>query len=85
MNRASLWTAAAGLLVSLFVSVAAYVFFDTLLFFLFVPFVPILARGAVARPPEKRCPACCFQTRSADANYCPLDGTELESPAREDG
>jgi len=85
MNRASLLTAAVGLFASLVLSVAAFVLFDTLLLFLFVPFVPILARGAVTRPPEKRCPACGFRTRATDGDYCPRDGTELESTTAEDG
>lgn len=77
MRRASLVTAAAGLLGSLFVSVAAYVYFDTLLLFLFVPFVPFLFRRSTERPPLKRCPSCGFSTRSPDYEYCPRDGSEL--------
>lgn len=38
-------TALAGLAISLVVSVAAYVYFGTLLLFLFVPFVPFLFPG----------------------------------------
>jgi len=37
-------TAAVGLFVSLAVSFAAWYYFDTLLFFLVVPFVPVLFR-----------------------------------------
>ena len=78
MRRASLVAAAAGLLGSLLLSVAAYVYFDTLLLFLFVPFVPFLFRRSTDRPPVRRCPTCGFRTRSPEFDYCPRDGTELE-------
>ena len=67
-------TALAGLLVSLAVSVAAYVFFEAVFLFFLVPFVPLLARSA--RPPVRTCPECGFRSRQYD--YCPRDGTELE-------
>jgi len=69
-------TALVGLAVSLAVSVAAWVLFDALFVFLLVPFVPLLLRGE--RPPLRRCPACGFETRAADVQFCPRDGTELE-------
>lgn len=73
-------TAAAGVLVSLVISVAAWIYFDTLLLFLVVPFVPFLFRGGrtVQRPPLNRCPVCGFETREPTFTHCPRDGTELE-------
>jgi hypothetical protein len=78
-------TAAVGLLVSLAVSVAAWYYFDTLLLFLFLPFVPILfrggsddRRGAASLNPVKECPRCGFRTRNPEFSHCPRDGTRLE-------
>jgi hypothetical protein len=75
-------TAAVGLGVGLLVSLAAWVYFDTLLLFLVVPFVPFLFRrgsgGDAERPPERRCPVCEFRTRSPEYDYCPRDGSRLE-------
>lgn len=73
-------TALAGLALSIAVSLAAYVYFDTLLLFLFVPFVPILLRGGLEResaPPLQRCPRCDFTTRDPGFDYCPRDGSRL--------
>ena len=78
MRRSSLATAAAGLAVSLLLSVAAYVLFDSLLLFLFVPVVPFLLRSSDAEPATRVCPECGFESRSPEAAYCPRDGTELE-------
>lgn len=73
-------TAATGLVVSLAISVAAWYFFDSLLLFLFVPFVPFLFRGGMreARPSVRRCPTCDFETRNPEYTHCPRDGTRLE-------
>ncbi|MFC7096321.1 hypothetical protein [Halobaculum marinum] len=73
-------TALVGLAVSLAVSVAAWYYFDTLLVFLFLPFVPVLFRGLTGgedRQPAKTCPTCGFETRARDVNYCPRDGAQL--------
>ena len=90
MRRASLATAVAGLTLSLLGSVVAWVYFDSLLFFLFVPFVPILfGRGlgdrTDGRPTLRRCPRCEFQTKQADFEYCPQDGARLERASAGDG
>ena len=77
MARARLLTAVAGVAVSLAVSIAAYVLFDTLLVFLFVPFVPFLFRDRRTPRAERRCPQCGWRTRSAEFEYCPRDGTRL--------
>lgn len=72
-------TAAAGLALSLLVSVAAWIYFETLLVFLLVPFVPLLFRRRDGgRPTSRRCPVCGFQTRVPEFTHCPRDGTELE-------
>ena len=86
------YTAALGLLVSLAVSVAAWLLFDVLLLFLFVPFVPFLL-GRARRdseadrdrgPPTVRaCPVCGYRTRDPDHDYCPRDGHRLERPERD--
>ena len=76
-------TAAAGLVVSLAVSALLYWQFNTLVLFLFVPFVPFLfLRGDRDRQPRRQCPECGFSTREASVRYCPRDGTELEERAR---
>jgi hypothetical protein len=77
-----LLTGLVGLALSLAVSVAAWVHFDTLLLFLFLSLVPFLFRGRGAdstdRPETRRCPVCGFETRDPSFGYCPRDGTELE-------
>ncbi|MFB6096531.1 MAG: hypothetical protein ABEJ74_04000 [Haloferacaceae archaeon] len=72
-------TAVLGLLLSVAISVIAWVYFDTLFLFLFVPFVPLLLRrGRESSPPVKTCPECGFRTRAPDYTHCPRDGAELE-------
>jgi len=75
-------TAALGLLVSLAVTVALWQYFDTLLVFLLVPFVPILFRGVGNDGPTiaQECPHCGFQATSDAYDYCPRDGSRLETP-----
>jgi hypothetical protein len=79
-------TAAVGLLVSLLVTAALWWYFETLLVFLFLPFVPLLFRGigddggpAIVQ----ECPHCGFQATSEAYDYCPRDGSRLESTERE--
>lgn len=69
-------TALVGLLASLAISVLAWQYFDTVLFFLLIPFVPFLFRGRSS--PTKRCPRCGFETTSEGFEYCPRDGSRLE-------
>ena len=75
-------TAVVGLGLSLLVSLAVWVYFDTLLLFLLVPFVPFLfrrgSREDAERPPARSCPVCGFRTRSPEYDYCPRDGNRLE-------
>ena len=75
-------TALAGLGVSLLVSVLAWYYFETLLLFLVVPFVPLLLRGRGEadrhQTAVRRCPACGFRTADADFEFCPRDGTRLD-------
>lgn len=87
MVDSRLLTAAAGLVASLAVSVLLWVYFDTVLFLLFVPFVPFLFRGfsddkrRQQRPRE--CPQCGFQTLDGEYDYCPRDGRRLTEPREE--
>ncbi len=73
-------TALVGLLGSLIVSIAAWVYYDTLLFFLIVPFVPLLFRRQLGgeRPSVKRCPVCGYETREPSYTHCSRDGAALE-------
>jgi hypothetical protein len=72
-------TALVGLFASFAVSVLAWQYFDSFLFFLLIPFVPFLFRGrSSSRPAMKRCPRCGFETSSREFEYCPRDGTRLE-------
>lgn len=72
-------TALVGIALSVAVSVVAWIYFDTLLVFLLIPFVPFLfrGRGAEERAHVKECPECGFGTRDPEVLYCPRDGTEL--------
>ncbi|SDZ92007.1 hypothetical protein SAMN04488065_1222 [Haloplanus vescus] len=72
-------TAVAGLAASLLVSAAAWYYFDTLLFLLVLPFVPLLWRRSASTPSVRRCPACGFSSRDPSVEYCPRDGTPLDS------
>lgn len=75
-------TALAGFFASLLLSVVLWWQFDTLAFFLFVPFVPFLFRGMGSGEGQRRgvrvCPVCEFQTTNEAYEYCPRDGTRLE-------
>ncbi|MFQ3320508.1 MAG: hypothetical protein ACI8UR_001210 [Natronomonas sp.] len=74
-------TALAGLIGSVLVSALIYYYTGSLLFFLFVPFVPFLfGAGESETTPErplKTCPRCDFETRSEEFDYCPRDGSPL--------
>lgn len=70
-----------GLLASVLVSVIAWVAFDTIVLFLLIPFVPLVwwrVDGSESRP-VRRCPQCGFSTTTPGYDYCPRDGTRLES------
>jgi hypothetical protein len=74
-------TAVAGVVVSLLLSAALWWYFETFVFFLFVPFVPFLFRRHA--PPTRdesgrTCPTCGFRTQSESYAYCPRDGTKLD-------
>ena len=71
-------TAVLGLLLSLAISVLVWWYFDSLLLFVVVPFVPFLFRTRGEKPPVKTCPTCGFRTRDPSVNFCPRDGTALE-------
>lgn len=80
MDRSRTVTAAVGLLASLLLSVAVWWYFNSLVLFLVVPFVPFLLRGGEKRvvPETRRCPACGFETTNDAYDYCPRDGRRLE-------
>jgi hypothetical protein len=77
-------TALAGLALSFLVSVVLWWQFDTLAFFLFVPFVPFLFRRGARSDPDRddpkirTCPVCRFETTDDAYEFCPRDGTRLE-------
>jgi hypothetical protein len=72
-----LLAAAAGVAVSLLVSVLVWVVFDVPFLLFFVPFVPFLFRRESDRT-VRRCPVCEFQTTDGEYDYCPRDGHRLE-------
>ena len=71
-------TAVVGLLASLLISAVAWLYFDTFLLFLLVPFVPFLFRRSGSARPVRECPACGFRTTDSEFRHCPRDGTTLE-------
>lgn len=77
-------TAVLGLTVGLTISVLAWIYFETLLLFIFLPFIPFLfwrprSTGTNGPVPQVReCPVCGFQTRNPEFEYCPRDGHRLE-------
>ncbi|WP_435346707.1 hypothetical protein [Haloarchaeobius sp. HRN-SO-5] len=74
-------TAVVGFLLSLLVSIVLWRYFGTVVFFLFVPFVPFLfrrGRSAAGTERVRSCPTCGFRTTDDSYSYCPRDGTRLE-------
>lgn len=74
-------TALAGFAISALISAAAWLLFDTLLLFLFVPFVPLLLRRVGSAEPEREaleCPACGFRATDPSYEFCPRDGSRLD-------
>ncbi|MDY6779644.1 MAG: hypothetical protein SV760_03680 [Halobacteria archaeon] len=72
-------TALLGFAVSVVVSLALALYFDTLFVFLFLPFVPFFLGGEEEEPPVKECPECGFTTRHEGYDHCPRDGSELDT------
>ncbi|MFW6448696.1 MAG: hypothetical protein ACOC0X_04025 [Halobacteriota archaeon] len=76
--RTARWsTAAVGLLASLAISAVLWWYLGTVVFFLFVPFVPFVLRPR--RQPMRTCPRCGFRSDDPDVAYCPRDGTRLSA------
>lgn len=78
------FSALVGLLLGLLLSVVAWVYFDTLALFLFLPLVPFLFRfpGDSSDDASVRsCPVCGFRTRDPSYEHCPRDGHRLETDA----
>lgn len=79
--RSSTKTALAGFVGSLVLSAVLWWYFQSFVFFLFLPFVPFLFRrssGSASEPTVSECPQCGFRTRDDSFEYCPRDGTRLE-------
>ena len=79
--RSQIATALVGLVASLAISVLAWWYLGTLLFFLFVPFVPFLFSRRGGTPVEREirtCPRCEFRTERNDYEFCPRDGARLQ-------
>ncbi len=70
-------TAAVGVAVSLLVSVALWWYFESFVFFLFLPFVPFLLRDDGGTERGRECPRCGFRTEAEEYEFCPRDGTRL--------
>ena len=74
-------TPLAGLAAGPGLSAALYLYTGSVLFFLFVPFVPVLpgAGGSADRtaPPQTACARCSFRARNPAFEYCPRDGSRL--------
>ncbi|WP_424016582.1 hypothetical protein ACOZ4N_11815 [Halorientalis pallida] len=74
-------TAAVGVAVSLVVSVALWWYFESFVFFLFLPFVPFLFRDGGGGDDAERvreCPECGFRTTADAYEFCPRDGRRLD-------
>jgi hypothetical protein len=76
-------TAVIAAAVSIAVSAALAVYLDTFLFFLFVPFVPLVFNRSDDEKSTgvkvRECPACGFRTREDTYSYCPRDGEKLRT------
>lgn len=67
---------------SVAVSALLYAYTGSVLFFLFLPFVPILFRSRTESPeqreqPTLECTRCGFTTQNPEFEYCPRDGRRL--------
>lgn len=77
-------SALAGLGLGLAVSAAVWYFFDTVLLFVFLPFIPIWFWRQSPDRPLKECPTCDFTARDPTVAYCPRDGSRLIEAHPED-
>lgn len=79
-------TALVGIVLSLVITAILWWQFDSLLFFLFIPFVPFLFRGFGStdtnQPEPRRCPQCGFQTTDEEYEFCPRDGRRLDTTSQ---
>nr|WP_227779147.1 hypothetical protein [Haladaptatus pallidirubidus] len=78
MVRSRTVTALIGVIASLLISALLWWYFDSFVFFLFVPFIPFFFRSAEPDLQTRRCPTCGFQTTNDAYDYCPRDGMKLE-------
>lgn len=80
-------TAALGLAAGLAISVVAWVLWETLLLFLFLPFIPLFAfrGGTGTETATSQCPVCGYRTRDPEFEYCPRDGHRLEEQSGTEG
>lgn len=83
MSRSRTLTALVGIAGSLTLSALLYAYTGSVLFFLFVPFLPLLfVRRGDPEPsedadPVRECSRCDFVTRNPEFEYCPRDGSRL--------
>lgn len=83
MSRSRTLTALAGVAGSLALSAILYVYTGSVLFFLFVPFLPLLfvrrdgSESSEDAEPVRECSRCDFETRNPGFEYCPRDGSRL--------
>jgi hypothetical protein len=67
-----------GVVASLLISALLWWYFDSFVYFLFVPFIPFFFRSEEPEIEARQYPICGFQTANDAYEYCPQDGTKLE-------
>ena len=76
-------TALVGFIASIGLSVLLYIYTGSMLFFLFLPFIPFFfvnrnrEDAHTAKSTTKECSRCGFTTRQPEFEYCPRDGSRL--------
>ena len=72
-------TALIGFIASIGLSVLLYIYTGSVLFFLFLPFIPFLfvSRDSEDAYTTRECSRCGFTTRQSEFEYCPRDGSRL--------
>lgn len=83
LGDSRLQIAIGGLILSVSISILAWMYWQTLLLFLVIPLVPLFAYsiGQKPAPAKKACPVCRFRTTDPSYEYCPRDGHRLGNTA----